>query len=1216
MMQAMEAIFSHLALNQTSLQERKKLIRLSKEDVELLRALHIPLQEYENDLINSFYEHLMSFDFAQDLLADPELRARLQSTQKAYFRKLTAGVYDLDYAKDRIRVGIAHEGVGLTTQWYIGSYAVYLELTSHYIAQILALTPELIEPSINALYKVALLDITLAFDAYMYASHESIQAAKIGVSDKYDEQLRLQKSIDRIQKAFILNASYDSALELLLNELIDFTKSDFGLIGDVLYDANQAPYLKLRVLTNIAWNDETRALYASNQTNGLEFHNHNNLLGSVMTTGKPVISNMPAKDSRSGGVPEGHPTLNSYLGLPFSHNGKVVGMIGLANAGDGYNDEIVERLSPILDTLESLYEARKVRDRLTDTLIENDRLALVAKQTINGVIITDKLFQVQWCNDGFERMSGYSLDELAGKLPWEKLIGRETDKRDLAKLKNAVKACQPIELELLKYHKQGHTYWSRISCNPTYDEDGVHTGYVSVELDISDIRAQQDSLAKFKSVLDQTLDAVLFFDINTLNIIYANHGAQRYLDRSESELLSKTISELNGQYDEQGFLELIRPLCDKSQTSLNFTTWYAGRDGREIPSDVSMQLIPTADKQHIIVSVMRNLTTEVEYERLRQKNESQIATLLQRSGDAMGIISNEFIIIECNDAAAMLYGMSSRHDLIGLSALDLSPVSQPTGLSKDLAEFYINKALTEGYQRFEWFHTTPQDENTPIEVTLTPVIFHGQPSIQVVWRDLTDIKAKEYRIKQLAFFDELTGLANKNLFSDRVKHLIQLSERCDYTIAVLYLDIINLEDVNETLGYAAGDSLIYAVGKRISGIIRSADILAHYVFHDDPKNLEINHMEIDREFDSLARINGDIFALCAVVSSVDAAAILVNRLQNTLKAPFVISDSKIMVNSRVGVALYPQDAHTYDALARGATIALDIAKEKLLPYYFFNAQLGEEIQRRSLIAKRLEYSLKFMPENFSIRIQPQLNLQNLQLSGAEVLLRWEDSILGSISPGVFIPIAEERGLINELTKLVIKITSITLHSWKKQRDNLFTKLSIRLAINISAKSIDNPAFIEEFISDIKSSGLTPEYYELELTETGIMRDPETAIQIIKKLKMENFVLAIDDFGMGHSSLSYLRNIDADILKIDMFYIRNMLSDSKNMAIVKTIISTAQIFGMKTLAEGIEDKETAEELKQLGCDYGQGYYFSHPLTISEFEEKWIEATGHASGTERH
>lgn len=1204
-MQKINNILSHFSLDELSFNSRKELIKLTSEEISLLSSLHKPLQQYEDTLIHAFYEHLMQFEFAQDLLAEPSVFKRLQATQKTYFRKLTEGIYDLEYAKDRIRVGIAHERVGLTTQWYIGAYAIYLELTSQFIGSILSTTPTKIQIAVGALYKVALLDITLAFDAYMFANHQSLEFARQDISFKYDNQLKLQGVIDRIQKSFIIEESYETTLEQLLTELIDFTDSAFGLIGDVLYDSHEKPYLKLRVLTNIAWNDETKKLYDSNKADGLEFHNHNNLLGSVMTTGKAVISNAPTEDERSGGVPMGHPKLNSYLGLPIHNAGKMVGMIGLANANSGYDEAVIERLQPIIDTLGTLYEARKIRDRLKQTLAENSQLAIVAKQTINGVIITDTEYNIQWCNEGFELMTGYTMAELYGKKPWNILAGEQTHTKDLVALKSAVAKSNSIELELLKYRKNGETFWSKISCNPTYDENEAHTGFVSVELDISEARAQQDSLLSFKSVLDQTLDAVIFFDAQSFEITYANLGAQKYLKRAENELIKEKAYIFNAEVDREHFEKIIAPLLDESLSSISFITTYKAGDGTEVPSNVSMQLVKTTDNRKIIVSLLHDVTNEIEIEKLRQHNESQIAKLLQQSADAMGIINKEMIITECNDAAVKLYGKQHRSDLIGLSPVDISPARQVAGYSADLAKIYVDKALTEGYQRFEWLHKTHNGDNTPIEVTLTPVIYRGETCVQVVWRDLTDVKAKEHRIKQLAYFDDLTGLANKNLFADRVKSLINLADRQQYTIAIIHLKLTNLEDVNETLGHLARDALTYAVSQRLSSTVRSADTLAHYVFNDDPKNLGINHSDINREFDSLARIGGDNFALAAVIENVEAAQVMISRLQDILKTPFTISGSEVTVRSRAGVAMFPQDAMSYEALARGANIALDLAHEKSLPFYFFNSKVGEEIQQRSLMAKRLEHTIKFEPERLSIRLQPQINLNTLKLSGAEILLRWNDATLGNISPGAFIPLAEERGLINRLTKSVIILAGTQITKWRQAGYSVFDDMQIRLAINISAKSIDNQNVINEFIRLIRKSGLTPADFELELTETGIMHDPESAIKIINRLKSEGFMLAIDDFGMGQSSLSYLRNIDADILKIDMFYVKNMLTDEKNLAIVKTIISTAQIFGMKTLAEGVEDVDTANKLRSLGCDYAQGYIFSHPLTMEEFETNWMK-----------
>jgi EAL domain-containing protein (putative c-di-GMP-specific phosphodiesterase class I) len=226
------------------------------------------------------------------------------------------------------------------------------------------------------------------------------------------------------------------------------------------------------------------------------------------------------------------------------------------------------------------------------------------------------------------------------------------------------------------------------------------------------------------------------------------------------------------------------------------------------------------------------------------------------------------------------------------------------------------------------------------------------------------------------------------------------------------------------------------------------------------------------------------------------------------------------------------------------------------------------------------------------------------LSGAEVLIRWQDPELGWVSPAVFIPLAEERGLIDRVTTWVVDSTCQQLNAWKSKGLKLAQEQGIKLAVNLSARSLYDAGFLEGLINQIQQQGLSSQDFEFELTETGLMRDPDQAIDLLKFLRLSGFKLAIDDFGIGQSSLSYLKNIDADILKIDMFFVRSMLSDKANYAIVKTIISTAKIFGMKTLAEGVEDEAIATELRSLGCDYAQGYFYDAPLLASGFYEKWL------------
>lgn len=1196
-----EEVLKRLNINPVSFDERKALINLSTTEIKLLEAIHKPLYAYENELIHAFYQHLLKFDHASKMLHDVNLMSKLQETQKLYFRKLTAGDYGFDYAQDRIRVGIAHQRVGLTPQWYIGAYGVYLDLVCKFVSVILNSDMERIEPTLTALYKVALLDITLAFDAYMYASHQTLEQSRQQISDKYDFQIRTSNAIAKIQRAFILNESYDSALSLLLNELIALTDSQFGLIGEVREDSQLRPYLKVRVLTNISWDHETRELYERSKADGLEFHNHHNLLGEVLTTGQAVISNNPQDDSRAGGTPHGHPKLSSFLGLPIKHNGKLIGMVGLANAANGYEQSDVEKLNPILETLESLSEAREIKNKLALTLEENARLALVATQTVNGVMILDCDYNITWCNAGFERISGYSLEELAGQSPWATLTGPQTNSFDLLKLQKAVAKKKSIEIELLKYRKSGETFWSRISCNPTFNELGEHSGYISVELDITQERLRQDELTSFKSVVDQIADAVLFFDAETLDILYANLAAQRQLGRSWAMLQIMKPYEFKPSYDAQSFDRLLKPLKMGEVELLHYVTQHRKGDGNIYPAEISMQIVQTAFNQKVVVNIIRDISAQRDYERLKSENEKRLVNLLHKSEDAMGIISPDFVITDCNDAAAKLFGLSDRKALIGLSPIQFSPLSQGKNNSEELAKVLLNKASTEGFQRFEWLHITKQGHHLPIEVTLTPVIYLGKNAIQVIWRDLSDIKAKEHRIKQLAFFDELTGLANKNLFSDRVKYLLKIAQRHQYTIAVVYIDLVNLEDINETMGYEAGDAVIQAVGRRLAKTIRGADTLVRCVFeNEDCQTLPIVN-DIDREFDSLARLNSDVFALAAVLSNPDAASIMVNRLQQALAEPLEILEGEVSINARAGIALYPQDADTFDAITRGANIALNMAKESGLPSCYFNIEVGERIQKKSIISKQLERTLLSYPDNLRIVLQPQVCLKTHKLVGAEVLVRWRDEELGEVSPGSFIPIAEERGLINKLTHLVLERVIELKRSWQKKEVFSQENLRFKLALNISAKSFDDESAIYGFLTLIELAGLEPNDFELELTETGLMRDPDKAISTLNMIRSKGFAIAIDDFGMGHSSLSYLKNINADVLKIDMHFIKSILEDEKNLAIVKTIISTAKIFGLKTLAEGIETQEIATLLAELGCDWGQGYYFDKPLSVEQFEK---------------
>lgn len=449
-----------------------------------------------------------------------------------------------------------------------------------------------------------------------------------------------------------------------------------------------------------------------------------------------------------------------------------------------------------------------------------------------------------------------------------------------------------------------------------------------------------------------------------------------------------------------------------------------------------------------------------------------------------------------------------------------------------------------------------------------------------------DEQAKQ--IEQLAFYDTLTGLPNRNLLGELVEQQLTVTRREQRTLALIYMDIINLKEVNETLGHEVGDALLKAVSLRLQQTIREMDLLGR------PEQAAGG---------ALARITGDEFALACFVPDGDAVLSLVSRINKAFAVPFRVEGAEVTVRKRYGVVLAPRDGDSYEILLRHADIALHQAKARTNQVCFYDALLGLKIRERAYLARRLEAAL-VQGKGLELRFQPQTCLATGQLCGAEVLLRWFDAELGWVSPNQFIPLAEERGLIDTITRKVLIMAGHQRRVWQEQGLLVPGRIQIKLAVNVSARDLDDSRFANDLLLLLAEEGVSPSDFELELTETGLMRHPEDAINMLHHLKQKGFALAIDDFGTGHSSLNYLKDIDADLLKIDMSFVRNLDRDAANRAIVQTIIATAQIFGMKTLAEGIENEAIADELKRMGCDYGQGYCFARPLTAKEFEQCWL------------
>ncbi len=443
-----------------------------------------------------------------------------------------------------------------------------------------------------------------------------------------------------------------------------------------------------------------------------------------------------------------------------------------------------------------------------------------------------------------------------------------------------------------------------------------------------------------------------------------------------------------------------------------------------------------------------------------------------------------------------------------------------------------------------------------------------------VSRDISERKRQAKRIENLAFYDSLTGLPNRALFQDRLNHAIGSAERGRRKVALLFLDLDRFKEINDSLGHAIGDQALAEIARRLQATTRQDE--------------------------TLARLGGDEFVLVAESVDQQAAARIAERMLQVLVAPIVVAGNTFSVGGSVGVALYPEDGECADELVRHTDIAMYRAKAGGGGFCFYQAEMGAVLEKRIRMTTRLGVALG--AGQLQLFYQPQICLATGKLRGAEALLRWHDSEYGWVSPAEFIPVAEERGMMGPLGDWVLAAACQQLKAWQQAG----LALPGRLAINVSARQLHDPEIADRLQAIVRDAGLTPDRFELEVTESSMMSDPERALAILETLGKAGFALAIDDFGTGYSSLSYLKRFAVDQIKIDISFVRDMLNDKDDYAIVKAIIAMADSLELKTTAEGVEHAAQAQALAELGCDFVQGFHFGHPQPADVFAESWMGA----------
>lgn len=426
------------------------------------------------------------------------------------------------------------------------------------------------------------------------------------------------------------------------------------------------------------------------------------------------------------------------------------------------------------------------------------------------------------------------------------------------------------------------------------------------------------------------------------------------------------------------------------------------------------------------------------------------------------------------------------------------------------------------------------------------------------------------RFANLARRDSLTGLANRTFFKDRLAHDLAVADRSGAVVGLMLLDLDNFKDVNDTLGHDVGDKLLQC----------TADILRACA----------------RKSDTIARLGGDEFAIIlSPVENPSSITRLATRIIQALAQPQMIESYEIHPSTSIGITTFPQDGRNPDVLLKNADLALYRAKaEGRGNFQLYRHELHLRAMERNAIERDLRQALT--DGQFTLYYQPKIDLKTGAIVGAEALLRWIHPERGIIPPAMFIPVAESNGFIVELTRWVLDEACRQNRAW--QNDGL---PAFSVAVNVSAADLRWPDLIDRVASTLIRSGLAPQYLEVEVTESMVMRDVEFVTGTLRRLRSLGVAIAIDDFGTGYCSLAYLKRFPVQRLKIDRSFVHDMLCVRDGYAIPKVIIDLSRNLGVKVVAEGVETAQQLDALRELGCDEAQGYYLGRPSPAAEFAE---------------
>ncbi|MDO9386980.1 MAG: PAS domain S-box protein [Thiobacillus sp.] len=723
---------------------------------------------------------------------------------------------------------------------------------------------------------------------------------------------------------------------------------------------------------------------------------------------------------------------------------------------------------------------------------------------------------------------------------------------------------EPYEIGFRLRRHDGEYRWLMSNGAPYEDLNGNFAGYIGACYDVTERKLAEDKVRKLSRVVEETGNSVIIADRNGI-IEYVNPAFTKVTGYSLEEAVGQSPGMLkSGLTPAEHYQKLWKTLQAGEE-------WRGELRNRKKSGDLFWE--------SEVISALKNAAGEITHfiavkedvtERKHQEEKLRMwERAIESSVNAILITDAEVPgnpLIYTNPAFERITGYSQEEALgRNCNFLQNEDTDQPEveELRQAIREQREGHAVLRNYRKDGSLFWN--------ELLIAPVRDESGKVTHFVGiqNDITERKTHETRLEYQANYDTLTGLANRNLFQDRLSQALISARRIGRSLAVLFIDLDNFKNINDSLGHDAGDALLTQVAARLAGSVR--------------------------EGDTVSRQGGDEFVL--VLSEIredDDVPIVMQKILKAMSAPFDINGRALRITCSIGIASYPKDGEDRQTLLKNADAAMYRAKElgrNNAQYY--STEMNVRAMERLVLENGLHHALE--RDEFLLHYQPQVDLRSGEIAGMEALVRWRHPELGLVSPAMFIPVAEDSGLIVALGEWVLRTACA-----QNKALQLAGLKPISVAVNLSARQFRQPDLVERVAAILGETGLDPACLELELTESLVMQNVEETISTLGKLKAMGIKLSIDDFGTGYSSLSYLKRFPIDTLKIDQSFVRDITTDPDDAAIAKSIISMAHDMQLRVIAEGVETEAQKSFLQQRHCDEMQGYLFSRPVPAAEFE----------------